>query len=118
MLQTLVVADTEPFADLFYEVGTTYWEMKRHDKALTYLRRVVEFEQYNTPVVWQKMAACLLALGNLEPAEHLVTAALDMEPSFTEAKQVLLAIYEKQGKHVEALKISILPTQFSIKTKP
>ena len=82
--------------DLYYNIGSIYEELKRHELAENYLRLALDLKKDDIEGRL-RVGQSLLKKGKLKQAKRYVEEILKMDPNHLEALTVLATIVEKGG---------------------
>ena len=82
--------------DLYYNIGSIYEELKRHELAENYLRLALDLKKDDIEGRL-RVGQSLFKKGKLEQAKRYVQEILTMDPNHLEALTILAAIAEKEG---------------------
>jgi tetratricopeptide (TPR) repeat protein len=84
-----------------YVLGIAFSRMRQWKNAYEEFVVAVEMDP-NEPRSWQKCGECLMALRELDQAEHYLRKALELNPKFTDAVVNYGFLYLERGDRVQA----------------
>jgi tetratricopeptide (TPR) repeat protein len=84
-----------------YVLGIAFSRMRQWKNAYEEFVVAVEMDP-NEPRSWQKCGECLIALRELDQAEHYLRKALELNPKFTDAVVNYGFLYLERGDRVQA----------------
>mmetsp|Transcript_7133 Transcript_7133/g.11257 ORF Transcript_7133/g.11257 Transcript_7133/m.11257 type:complete len:971 (-) Transcript_7133:169-3081(-) len=92
------------FADLYFDVAETLSAVDLHDRAYQFYEALQVLPAYATTAVWQKMARCQKAMGNLDISAELYERVLGEDPKDVDASLALSQLYMEMGQSEKALR--------------